>query len=167
MWHSSLPNQYLNLSLLGSFQSCHSPHPHLPNICQSCRRLQVHLPWQAKRFGGPVHFNILKRLHNCHAFNEVTPVAFRKALNTILSDTLPGHCGFFSNGLLSASATVTIKQLQFLDAAEQEWVFSSDSGQVSTFPGSFEHKAVHISDVIKFTIGKGGRSVSGIRKRNK
>lgn len=82
-----------------------------------------------------MHFNILKRLRNCHAFSEAMPVAFSNGLNTILSDTLPGHCGFFSNGLLSASAAVTIKQLQFLDAAEQEWVFSSDSGQGSTFPG--------------------------------
>lgn len=62
-----------------------SPCPHLPNIYQSSRRLQVRLPWQAKRFGGSVHFNILQRLYNCRAFNEVTPVAFNNGLKVTLS----------------------------------------------------------------------------------
>lgn len=111
-----------------------------------------------------MYFNILKQLCHYHAFNEVPPVAFSRGLKVILSHTLPGHCGFFSNGLMSASAAVTVKQLQFLYAAEQEWDFSSDSVQGSIFPGSFGHKATHISDVIKFTVGMGRSSVSKIRK---
>lgn len=112
-----------------------------------------------------MYSNILKRLCNYHTFNEVLPVAFSNGLNAILSHTLPGHCGFFSNGLMSASAAVTVKQVQFLYAAEQEWDFSSDSVQGSIFPGSLGHKATHISDVIILTVGMGGRSVSKIRKR--
>lgn len=92
-------------------------------------------------------------------------MAFSNGLNAILSHTLPGHCDFFSNGLMSASAAATMKQLQFLYAAEQEWDFSSDSVQGSIFPGSFGHKATYISNVIEFTVGMGGRSVSKVRKR--
>lgn len=110
-----------------------------------------------------MYFNILKRLCNYHAFNEVLPVAFSRGLKAILSHTLPGHCGFFSNGLMSASAAVTVKQLQFLYAAEQDGT-SLLSVQGSIFPGSFGHKAIHISDVIKFTVGMGGTSVSKIKK---
>lgn len=40
-------------------------------------------------------------------------MAVSNGLNAILSHTLPGHCGFFSNGLMSASAAATMKQLQF------------------------------------------------------